>query len=584
MFEAPQARRSVTFYLLVPLIVFLLKAVILMRGGAIYGRLAMPPAYDDVSYFVDALERMRIFLDQGLSGLLRNLISSPPHAPYSTIAALLAFLFGGPYLAGPYYMNAVAMAVLTGMLFWLFRVATLSTVCITLLIVSLPWFDNSVTIFHPDFVAGFAAAVMAVTFIWQDEIVRTRTDAVMIGVAAGIILLIKPTAFIMVFGLWGLAAVIGGVLMWRQENAPRTVLDRLLFGALPILVIAGPYYLFELPGVLAYIHQGWVRERETWIPDLLHLDKMFYVNMAAANFLYWFWIGTVGSIGIVAAGGLCGDSKTALRFLGLIFVTLVAYIVPTSIDFKHLHWGAVFYGFIAMCLVLMLHFWLDRFEPTQPVARLWQWPIEQFGHWPVRLISLALLAVVAMANLGDRQGRVNVTHQQATQIEYDGVFEILRKVYRQRLTDRTAQAQRVLVYVPTPAPVSPHAYRFRGLLEGIDIDIAMSPHDNDLKVLTTVASQATVVIIPDEQQVKAIYPYPVNKLFPAFRTWLCESQKFLHVKTIRTDLGGADIFVDGSVASVLGPAQEGELVSDLGSRSEARLPIRSLPNLPPCVR
>ena len=89
-----------------------------MRGGAIYGRLAMPPPYDDVSYFVDALERMRIFLDQGFFGLLQNLISSPPHAPYSTIAALLAFLFGGPYLAGPYYMNALAMAVLTGALFW----------------------------------------------------------------------------------------------------------------------------------------------------------------------------------------------------------------------------------------------------------------------------------------------------------------------------------------------------------------------------------------------------------------------------------------------------------------------------------
>src|SRR5258708_14132814 len=157
MFQAPQARRSVTFYLLVPLIVFLLKAVILMRGGAIYGRLAMPPVYDDVSSFVDALERMRIFLDQGLSGLLRNLISSPPHAPYSTIAALLAFLFGGPFPAGPYYMNAVSMAVLTGMLFWLFRVRSLSTACISFLIVSLPSFASSASIFHPYLVPGFLA-------------------------------------------------------------------------------------------------------------------------------------------------------------------------------------------------------------------------------------------------------------------------------------------------------------------------------------------------------------------------------------------------------------------------------------------
>ena len=159
-------------------------------------------------------------------------------------------------------------------------------------------------------------------------------------------------------------------LTWRQQDDRRAVLDRLLFGSLPILVIAGPYYLFELPGVVAYIYRGWVRERETWIPDLLHLNKMFYVDMATASFLYWFWIGAVGSIGIVVVAALYGDRKTALRFLGLIFVTLIAYIVPTSVEFKHFHWGGVFYGGIAVCLVLMLHFWPDRFEPIRLCSSL----------------------------------------------------------------------------------------------------------------------------------------------------------------------------------------------------------------------
>ena len=51
---------------------------------------------------------------------------------------------------------------------------------------------------------------MAAVFIWQEEIVETRKDSLIIGVAAGVILLMKPTAFMMVFGLWGLAVLIGG--------------------------------------------------------------------------------------------------------------------------------------------------------------------------------------------------------------------------------------------------------------------------------------------------------------------------------------------------------------------------------------
>src|ERR1700738_5142515 len=98
------------FYLLVPLLIYTLKAVILMRGGKLYGRLALPPPYDDVGYFVDAMGRGRIFFDQGLYGFIQNLIRNPPHSPSSAIAADVAFLFGGPSVVGPYLMSGVMAA------------------------------------------------------------------------------------------------------------------------------------------------------------------------------------------------------------------------------------------------------------------------------------------------------------------------------------------------------------------------------------------------------------------------------------------------------------------------------------------
>src|SRR5258708_31903325 len=126
--------------LLVPLLVYTLKAIILMRGAAMYGRRAIPPPFDDVSYFVDAMERVRVFFNSGLSGFINSLIRNPPHAPYSTIAASIAFLFGGARLAGPYFMNGIAAALLSALLFRLFRLPALTTCCICIVLVTTGWF------------------------------------------------------------------------------------------------------------------------------------------------------------------------------------------------------------------------------------------------------------------------------------------------------------------------------------------------------------------------------------------------------------------------------------------------------------
>jgi hypothetical protein len=553
MFRAPESGNSIVFYLSVTLLVFMLKSIVLMRGGALYGRLAGPPVYDDVSYFVEALQRIRIFLDQGVSGLVNNLIQEPPHAPYSTLAAMLAFLFGGPSTAGPYLMNGVAMAMLAAMVFALFRVSVLTTWCVALILIATPWFDNAVTMFHPDLVAGFATAIMAAVLIWQGEFIQGWRRAVVLGVAAGIILLIKPVAFAMAISLWSASFAYGALVAYREEKTWRPIGTRLLIGVLAVLVIAGPYFAHEIRHILSYIYQGFVLERETWSHRLADSEHSgFYLSAAKESFAGWFAVAGVGASTLVVTAVLGRDWTTALRFAGLILVALFAYAVPASVEVKHYFYGGVFYGSIAICLIVTVHFWTDRLQAFNVVGR----PIRAR---PVRMAVLVLLGAIAVAGLSDKQGRQYPTPylRGAIQAEYDNVYGVLSDLYRERQELSKGSAAALDVYFPCPAPIAPHAYQFRGLVDGIDISLARNDVAKDPKAtlagVVVEAGRAAVIVVPDDTALNWIYPYPVNKLIPGLRTWLAQNAKFTLVRTVRSAQGSAEIFADVSLTHNMVP-------------------------------
>src|ERR1041384_1009423 len=160
-FSRPGKGKGFGFYLVSLLLIFGFKGVVLMQGGQTYGRLMMPPVYDDVSYFIDAVQRMQIVLHQGLIALIQNLANDPPKAPYSTLAAMLSFMIGGPHLAAPYVMNVITLAALAAVLFRFARFGAWTTWTVGIMLVATKWFDNSVTIYHPDLIAGFATAIVA---------------------------------------------------------------------------------------------------------------------------------------------------------------------------------------------------------------------------------------------------------------------------------------------------------------------------------------------------------------------------------------------------------------------------------------
>jgi len=539
--------RGAGFFVAVTLVVFMLKSVIVLHGGLEYGRLSLPPVYDDVSYFIDGMLRRTVLLEHGLVAVVRDLVANPPHAHYSTIAAGIGFLFGGPTMVAPYVMNGIAMALMAAALFRIFRLSAVTSWSAALVLVTTAWFDHTVTVFHPDLIAGFGAAIIVAILVWQDEVIGKRSHAVLVGVMAALVLFIKPVAFPMIVGLWGVALLAGAAIAWREGQSLRRTGARLLPGAVFFLVIAGPYFTGKLLPIIGYIRRGFVEEQDTWSLGLSPLEHgLYYIDYAASYLRPWILVAAIGVIGVMAAAIVRRDRTTALRFGGLLLTTFAAYLVPTCLEVKSPYFGGIFYGCIAVGLVLVLHFVLDRlFVPGSfghSRARRFDLRDARLVRWGLILI----FGVTVFARFRDRQLRF--THMPipvaGLEREYKDVYRLMKEVHRATFGPQPQLSERLSVFFPVPAPVSPHGYEFRGLVDGLGFEVGYAPHDTELQVLIDHANRSAFVAVPDEDVIELVHPYPVVDLLPAFREWLAADARLVPIGTVDNGVGRVEVFAD----------------------------------------
>jgi hypothetical protein len=69
------------------------------------GSLSRPPVYDDVVYLLDAYQRLAFGGVNSLGTLVHSFLTNPPHAPMSTLTAMLGYSLIGPYLWAAYAAN-----------------------------------------------------------------------------------------------------------------------------------------------------------------------------------------------------------------------------------------------------------------------------------------------------------------------------------------------------------------------------------------------------------------------------------------------------------------------------------------------
>src|SRR6266403_565434 len=80
-----------------------------LRLAEQFGRLSIPPTYDDVAYFLAAAQWLNAAPSHGIAANVYGLLHQ--HAPFSTLTAAIGFSLRPDDYLGPYALNAVTILV-----------------------------------------------------------------------------------------------------------------------------------------------------------------------------------------------------------------------------------------------------------------------------------------------------------------------------------------------------------------------------------------------------------------------------------------------------------------------------------------
>ena len=201
-----------------------------------FGRLAMDPVFDDVGYLLDGLQRLNVLDTAGFHALCNSFVQSPPHSPWSTLLAFLAFALIGVHDWAPYILNGFLVFFLL-LLAWDLvglkndwaRAAILSVV----LLLQLPF--QAVLEFRPDFAVALFTATFALLLIkmacYGDDGSTQLRNHFCVGLLADLAYLAKPTFFPHTTVILFAAIALAEISRWQvgrcglnlnSENAART--------------------------------------------------------------------------------------------------------------------------------------------------------------------------------------------------------------------------------------------------------------------------------------------------------------------------------------------------------------------------
>lgn len=312
-------------------------------------RLLCPAMCDDVSYFLDGLDRLEEFHRRGLIGLLQSGWSHPPHSVFSSLVAAVSFGILGVHDWAPYAGNAVIIFVLIGFTdrllhgtrSWI-KVAALAFLAV------LPMTQKMVYEFRPDLAVGLVLAMGIVMLLSSSAVASSFRRRLLIGLVFGVALLVKPTMFpystVLFVGSLGLAMLSDRLL---EKPSWRTLFSRYAVIFLTILLVAIPYYAANGKGIMGYIYSTLAgRHSDVWKYHGSMTDHLLYYLTGAASkeMLDRYGI-LIAALGIVGMGFVIARRRQAdlVRLAAYGVATLLAFAVPTLTQSKSGFYGTTFY-------------------------------------------------------------------------------------------------------------------------------------------------------------------------------------------------------------------------------------------------
>ena len=253
------------------------------------GRLTKDPSFDDVVYFVDGLERVRVLYDHGFEGLFRDLWKNPPHSPWSTGLASLSFLLLGAHDWVPYLANGIVVILfLTLSLLVAEARDPVLKVLIICFACSFPWALRAVQDFRPDFAVALFTAGGVLLAIPRQRLASMQTREtkrwlIISGLCFAMAFVTKPSFVLhtLLLYAYSLTIVVACNFRWRDRSPPGRKLGQslkpLAMLLVPVACMALPYYALNWQDVAEYI---WRHSRgdsaHLWRLPTGYLGSMFY--------------------------------------------------------------------------------------------------------------------------------------------------------------------------------------------------------------------------------------------------------------------------------------------------------------------
>nr|WP_249806235.1 hypothetical protein [Bradyrhizobium sp. 1] len=352
-----------------------------LEASRLHSRLSVPPLYDDVSYFLDAVRWMNAAGDQSIFASIWDLLRQ--HAPFSTLVAIIGLgLFPGSY-TGPYLVHAVVVfAFLLGIVWLVWRRPVLEIAACLIAVPCVPVLWHTVTEARPDLPSGLAIGLAAGAIVHRGVLDRSARALAGLGVACGLAVSIKPTSFFAVLALFGSAFAIRLFVDCIQAGGVRLSIRKafsaLLWFVLPLIatmaVLIGP----ALVETITYILTVFVGQRDLWTTGESFWAGLLRFSIGGEGQFglhYWFAVGLALMLLRLVLAAVHGRAAL-LDAIVLLAAVMIAYAIPSVAELKTYFFGAMFYGVFIVAMVLngcasleLFEALLDRFSLGNEIRR-----------------------------------------------------------------------------------------------------------------------------------------------------------------------------------------------------------------------
>ena len=453
-----------------------------LRLAEQFGRLSIPPTYDDVVYFLAAAQWLNDAPSHGIAANVYGLLHQ--HAPFSTLTAVIGFSLRPDGYLGPYAINAVIiLAFLLGLAVLLWRRSLVDIVTCLVGAACVPMLWQTMTEARPDLPWGLALGLAIGAVLHRPLLQRSRWSIFRLGVLCGLASAIKPTAFPASFACIGLAAGVqlacecleSGVWTFRAAVA-RAGLPALLFAA-GLLAGAVPIIGIELVETVRYILNTMIHDRDFWTTDESFRTSLNHYSIGFEGSLalkYWLWVGLA-----LATARLCLAVMNDRRDVGtactILAAGLIAYAIPSLSNVKSYFLGAMFYG--VFIVTMMLNFGAVVAGLDAVISRLT--PRSALQPWlrsGLHLVPLAAVLSLFLANgLLGRVALSTAFTPDQIQDERTATAKVWSLLQRKSLVQgvgASAQPDKVpVISFSSPYPVTPTTVQLYAVQAHMSLDV-----------------------------------------------------------------------------------------------------------------